>query len=197
MGQDNQSVYSATSQIINNLSHLLDSSSGKALLANLRNSINRPLSETIDIWPILFENLPESFLGNGGRLTKEEEAILTTLQLYAIHQQGNSDSVLGSGGRWDNIGNSLKSLREADNSLAIDRRYNAMITSSTYEELIHHLRQLIRLLKSKSEVKVNYPKLAEDLYWFLRGYEEKVRLKWARSYYSAKQMNKGENENEN
>ena len=81
-------------------------------------------------------------------------------------------------------------------STAVDRRFNIMITSSTFEELIYHLRHLLTLLKTKSsETKINYARLAEDLYWFLKDYQESVRLNWARQYY--KQDNKGEQQNEN
>lgn len=69
-----------------------------------------------------------------------------------------------------------------------------MITSSTFEELSNHLRHMIRLLKSKSNVQVDYAKLAEDLYQFLRGNREKIRLSWAREYY--RYSYKGDDEND-
>ena len=83
----------------------------------------------------------------------------------------------------------MRSLRFLDDGKGIDRRFNAMITASGFEEIIYHLRQLIKILKSKSEQKINYAKLAEDLYDLQNDYKfEKVRFNWARSYYS----NKGE-----
>ena len=53
---------------------------------------------------------------------------------------------------------------------------------------------MIRLLKSKSNVQVDYAKLAEDLYQFLRGNREKIRLSWAREYY--RYSYKGDDEND-
>ena len=139
----------------------LSSSQTRANLAGIRNSINKPLSNAEEVLPILFESLPEEFLSKDGSLTAEENAILLTLQLYAIHQQGSSISVLmdENEDNWKNLGYSLNSLRKGDDSLAIDRRFNTMITSSTFDELSHHLRQLIKLLKAKSDVKINYGKL--------------------------------------
>ncbi|XJS11724.1 type I-E CRISPR-associated protein Cse2/CasB [Aerococcaceae bacterium WGS1372] len=124
-------------------------SSGKAALANLRNSIGRPYSQTIDIWPLLFEKLPVDYLGRGEALTRREQAILTTLQLYSIHQQGVEHSVSKDyiKGKWNNMGESLSILRIGEDSKAIDRRFNVMITSTTYDEFVHHLRQMIRLLE--------------------------------------------------
>lgn len=184
---EEKTVFVTIGKIITKLDELRNNSSGKAALANLRNSIGRPISETIDIWPIVFEELPDSFLGRSGRLTNEEQAILTTLQIYALHQQSRPESVnkKSEKGQWDNIGISLKSLRTGNDTVAIDRRFNTMITSSSFEELTHHLRQMIRLLKAKNpEVAVNYAQLGNDLYWYLRNKEEKVRLDWAKGFYS-------------
>lgn len=189
---EKQKIALVTSRILNTLDSSAKCSTGKAFLAKLRNSVGKPLSETIDVWPIIFEHLPEEFLGRGEKESYEEMSILTSLQLYAIHQQGGVKSVLLSGDDgFRNMGFSLKQLRKGDNQLAVDRRFNAMITSTTFEEFAYHLRHLITLLKAKSsDTQVSYAKLSEDLYWFLKGYKENVRLAWAREYY--KQNNKGE-----
>ncbi len=197
---DRETVYSVTTRILYELSSDLNKSSIKALLANLRNSIGKNLSDTIEIWPLLFRNLPEEFLSEYGNESPYEKAILNTLQLYALHQQGNSDKVfeVNKEKQWENVGTSLSHLRIGDNIKAVDRRFNAMITSTDYEELIYHLRHMISLLKAKTQIKVNYARLAEDLYWFLVDDKEKVRLKWARKYYSYQYLKskKGEKNNE-
>jgi CRISPR system Cascade subunit CasB len=192
-----KSVFQVTGRIVSGLSKTLDTSEGKATLANLRNSIGKPLSETVDIWPLVFSNLPDEFLSASGHVTHEEEAILTALQLYAVHQQGSrvSVSLLEKTDEWENMGKSLSYLRSQD-STAIDRRFNTMITATDFEELIHHLRQMIKLLKAKEQGKVNYARLAEDLYWFSRGYPESVRIRWTQSYYrTQKPKDKGDIEN--
>ncbi|EHI70394.1 type I-E CRISPR-associated protein Cse2/CasB [Streptococcus ictaluri] len=183
--QKKVSVSEVTRKILIKLSKQKDTSSGKALLARLRQSIGKPISETVVIWSVLFKDLPEEFLGRNGQPSNEEQAILTTLQLYALHQQSQSHSVLiNREDKYQNIGYSLKQLRQGEDTTAIDRRFNVMITASSFEELVYHLRHLISLLKTKSpETKVDYAKLSEDLYWFLRDYQERVRLSWAREYY--------------
>lgn len=190
-----ETVFTVVGRIIVQFESVRENSSGKAALANLRNSIGRPLSETIDVWPIVFEQIPESFLGRSGRLTNEERAILTTLQIYALHQQGRSNSVNKKNEReqWDNIGMSLKSLRTENDTVAIDRRFNTMITATTFEELTYHLRQMVRLLKAKNpEITVNYAQLGNDLYWHLRNKEERVRLSWAKAFYSRQKTSEKE-----
>ncbi len=185
-------VFAVTGKMVTVLNSMVNTPSGKATLANLRNSIGSSLSQSIDIWPLVFQYFPDSFLGQSGEMTKEEHAVITALQLYALHQQGKAESVVmpEEEPRWNNMGYSLSFLRAGDNTVSTDRRFNAMITATTVEELTHYLRQMISLLKAKTSAKVHYAQLAEDLYWYERGYEEKLRLNWARAYYSTKQ--KGE-----
>lgn len=193
-------VESVTRNILSELESEINSSNGRANLANIRNSINRPLTESIDLLPLLFRYLPEDFLSSDGKLSLEEKAIVTTIQLYALHQQAESDSVLLSkdAEKWKNFGYSLSFLRKGEDSLAADRRFSTMITSSTFEELSHHMRQMIKLLKSKTDAKVNYTKLSGDLYKFLTGYGEEVKFSWASRYYFVKnEKEEGVEENEN
>lgn len=194
--ESKETVSTVTRKILMKLSNQLQTPSGKATLARLRHSIGRPINEAKEVWPILFENLPEKFLSQDREESFEEISILTAVQLYSLHQQGVSQSVYEKGlDSHQNVGNSLKKLRKGDDTTAVDRRFNVMITSSTFEELIYHLRHLIMLLKTKSsETKVDYARLSNDLYWFLRDYQGTTRLNWARQYY--KQEFKGEKQNE-
>lgn len=189
-------IFSVTHQMLTKINGLVHTASGKSILAKLRNSIGRPFSATTEVWALIMEHLPEEFLGCSHRISHEERAILTALQLYAVHQQGLTQSVLvKDNSRFTNMGVALKALRKGDDIKSVDRRFNAMITAATLAELSYHLRNLIKLLKSKSaETKVDYAQLAEDLYWFSRGYEENIRLDWTRAYY--RQDFKGEEDNE-
>lgn len=196
------SVFSITSKILNRMGKELGTSAGKATMATLRNSIGRETSQTIAVWPILFDYIPETFLSKTGDLSNSEQAILTSLQMYALHQQGRENSVdkWAEKKEWNNIGAALKSLRTGEDTTAIDRRFNAMITATTFEELVQHLRQMIRLLRRNKEVTLSYASLANDLYAYLQGKEEAIRIQWAKAYYSRSVENKSENkegENQN
>ena len=194
--KETHQIFSVTHQMLTKINGLVHTASGKSILAKLRNSIGRPFSATTEVWALIMEHLPEEFLGCSHRISHEERAILTALQLYAVHQQGLTQSVLvKDNSRFTNMGVALKALRKGDDIKSVDRRFNAMITAATLAELSYHLRNLIKLLKSKSaETKVDYAQLAEDLYWFSRGYEENIRLDWTRAYY--RQDFKGEEDNE-
>ena len=53
---------------------------------------------------------------------------------------------------------------------------------------------MIRLLKAKTKEQINYPQLAADLYRFLRGQKEELRISWAQEYYKQKGDDTDENE---
>lgn len=165
------------------LEQSLGTSAGRANLANLRNSIGKPLSQSVEVWPLVYSFMPDHFLGDGTKITFQERAVFTSLGLYALHQQGKSQTVALREENRRSIGQSFKQMRTEEENKAVDRRFNALITSQTYEELVHYLRQMIGLLKAKTETQIDYGRLAQDLYWFQRGYGEKLRLSWARDYY--------------
>lgn len=167
-----------------------------AILAALRNSTGKDLSEAEDVWPLLFENLPESFLSRSGVPTAEENAIFAALQLYAIAKQGTSQNVISDSTFRGSIGKSLSAGRNADSEAALDRRFNAMITADTFDEFIYHLRQMMKILKAKTICTVNFAKLAEDLYRYQRGQKKQVCFRWATEYYYREWTDSDNNEQE-
>ena len=92
--QSKQTVGSVTKRIIRQLSYELESPLSKAALAKIRKTLGKPLSDATDIWPILFEHLPEEFVNSYQQPSYEELAIYTAIQFYALHQQGTSTSVM-------------------------------------------------------------------------------------------------------
>lgn len=192
-------VYRETAKILRTLDSTRDKPSTKAIFANIRNSINKDSSVNMDALAFVFQNIPEEFLGYNKNLNDYEKAILTAVQMYALHQQAKTDSVFkieyDEGEKRQNLGDALKTVRDKeDDTKAIDRRFNAMITSSNFEELSYHLRQMIKLLKAKSDAKVDYASLADDLYWFLKNQREEFKINWSRSYYKS---NKKEGDDKN
>lgn len=190
-------VYNVTAKILRKIDKTKDKSSTRALLANIRNSINKSSYNNLDALAFIFNNMPEKYIGSGKELNDYEQAILTAIQMYALHQQSNEKSVLKieyiEYNNGENLGDALSTLRGLDNK-SIDRRFNAMILSSNYLQLQNHLRQFIKLLKAKSDVKVDYADVANDLFWFLKNQKDRVKIKWSRSYYKFRKANdKGEN----
>lgn len=206
MGKTNNIAYNTAKSMLIKLDSTRDASSTKALLANMRNSADKDISNNVDALAYVFSNLSYGEDDRGGELSYMEQAIFTAIQMYAIHQQSNVESVLKFGNDDENesrekkykanIGDALATLR-SDESESIDKRFNAMITATNFNKLSYHLRQMIKILKSKSDAKVDYAKLAEDLYWFMIGRKEEVRLSWARSYYKYRKNEEMEGEIKN
>lgn len=208
MGKTNNIAYNTEKSILIKLDSTRDASSTKALLANMRNSADKDISNNVDALAYVFSNLSYGEDDRGGELSYMEQAIFTAIQMYAIHQQSNVESVLKFENDDENesrekknkykanIGDALATLR-SDESESIDKRFNAMITATNFNKLSYHLRQMIKILKSKSDAKVDYAKLAEDLYWFMIGRKEEVRLSWARSYYKYRKNEEMEGEIKN
>lgn len=195
-------IYQTTKKIITKLMGNQDSSSTKAILANLRNSIGKDFGGSIAIWPIMLEYMPDEFIGKSVELSFGEKAVLNTMQLYALYKQGNRE-LKENNSENGNIGVTFSRLRvryKEESKTPLDRRFNTMITATTYDELLYHLRQMIGILKSKSkgDIYMDFPKLSEDLYWFMRGKEESLRISWSREYYKNRNENaehrKGDND---
>lgn len=172
------SVYGTMSAILARLNSPQEQKNLPGDLAAIRNSVGKDYDEATEIWHILFPLIPQEYLGNGP-LTYEEKALVAALQLYAIGQQGSNKMSSEKSG---NFGSSLRRIRD-EKSAALDRRFNTMLTSTTFDEFTYHLRQLFKLEKSKDTFTVNFPALAEDLFWYQNGRDKQICLKWAREYY--------------
>ena len=149
------------------------------------------------MWPALLAQMPKVMLSENGVPTPAENAVFVALQLYALCQQGSrrvsglpadeKPAAADEKTRWVNIGESFGSLRNAANEKALDRRFNAMLTAQFFDELAYHLRQLIKLAKAAGVTAMDFPQLAEDLFWIQRGGARQVKLRWATGYYRINQ----------
>ena len=179
-------VYNAIKKNIYVLSNINDVSYVKTQLAILRKSVGN--KKIADVLPIIIQYIPDEYIGQKAELSDGEQAILNTMQLYAIVNQGNIENlkVVEPSNPWENMGTSLSLLRNSNGSsdkAALDKRFHIMITSETYDEFLYHLRQMIRIIKSKKQIYIDFPKLGEDLFAFLKGKEDDVRISWSRQYY--------------
>ncbi|HEY9575534.1 MAG TPA: type I-E CRISPR-associated protein Cse2/CasB [Lachnospiraceae bacterium] len=183
MEENKINISSVAWKMIHYLEAMNDTSLGKGILADLRNSIGKPFNEAYSVWPYLFELMPKEFLGVGEKISAEENALFLTLQIYALGQQGDKTKIEEADGSFS-MGDSFHLLRaRVDNKTALDQRFNTLITSTNFEEFAYHLRQMVKLMKSKSTFKINYGHLAKDLFYYQIGNEKTVKVNWARKYY--------------
>ena len=177
-GDERPSVYSTMMRILAHINNPQEQKNLAGNLAVIRNSIGKNYGDATEVWPILFPLIPQEYLGTGS-LNYEEKALLVALQVYAIGQQGSNKMMNDQS---NSIGSSLNRIRN-EKSASLDRRFNAMLTATTFDEFTYHLRQIIKLGKSQNAFSTNFPALAQDLYWYQNGRNKQVCLKWARDYY--------------
>ena len=68
-------VSSAVSKIINQLLNGSDIASRRAMLAQLRHTIGKQLSQSVEIWPWILSNVPESFINKYGEVSYQFELL--------------------------------------------------------------------------------------------------------------------------
>ncbi len=190
-------VSNSVSKIIKQFIEIADASSNRAMLAQLRHTIGKPLSQSVEIWPWILSNVPVSFINKYGEVSYQLRAVINTLQIYALYEQGvrekssykdlNKSEDSENEKSYNNMGTALRALRSDEGvRVAMDRRFSVMITASDYESFYYYLRQLVRLLKSRTKENqqaIDYSKLARDLYLLQFEDSEKIRLSWAQEYY--------------
>ena len=175
----NSSVYVTMQKILTHINSAFEEKNLSRNLAVIRNSVGKSYEDAAGVWPILLPHIPEEYLGNGS-FSFEENALLVALQLYAIGQQGSNK--MKNDEKRKSIGWALQQLRNGD-STSLDKRFNTMITATTFEEFTYHLRQIFKLGKSDKMFALNFSKLADDLFWYQNGRSKQISLKWARDYY--------------
>jgi len=169
---------------ISRLSGTQNEPAARALLAKLRRGIGKAPGSMPEIWNVTLDGMPEALSGKGGDPTPGEWAVHTALTLYALHQQGKDlkHQCMSKDGYF--LGISLRKLiSNDDDEQRVKRRFDAAATSTSPEEIAHHLRGLVQILKAE-DIPLDYPALTEDLYWFqLPDVRDAVRLRWGRDFY--------------
>ena len=175
---------------LNSLIDQKDTSVGKARLARLRRGAGRVPGEIPELWGEFLNGMPEKFISRNGEPSREEWAIYISLTLFALHQQGNTNSVNCKGKSLGRAAAELMSENTDEERERVLRRFGPVVTAKDMSELSHHLRCLIQLFSSKG-ISLDYEMLAEDLMWFQFDDKRKnVQLKWGQDFY----YKKGEDE---
>lgn len=159
--------------------HLAGSPQARAILAMLRRGVNKALGSDIELVgltvaglePVTAEDTP----------TAREQAAYTAVTLYALHQQGISTRAHTAG---PSFGVALGKVRRAAHTSdpAVRRRFTALGTATSWDEIRYHCRSLIPLLRENG-AQLDYGRFAEDLYK-LQSPETalRVRLAWGRDF---------------
>ena len=169
---------------ISRLSGSSNEAAVRATLARMRRGIGNKPGSIPALWDVTLNGLDESLTSKAGEPTMGEWAVHTALTLYALHQQGKDIQQNAMSKDKNTLGISLRKLiQNEEDEKRIKRRFDAAATSDSLEEFSHHLRGLIQLLKTQ-DIPLDYPALAEDLYWFqLSEVRDSIKLRWGRDFY--------------
>lgn len=183
-------IESATAKIINTLYR--DGNPNKAVLASLRSAATMTSQRGQAVWPIMMANLDQKYLSRTGVPTRAENAVYAAIRFYAIHQQGKeSQSVYGpaNGEQAEGVQlfTALANLRKREEvRVALDRRVQPLLATTNADSVINSLSHLVQILKADNwQQKIDYARLAQDLYGLQANYEQatRVRLRWGQQYF--------------
>ena len=166
-------------------SFLKDSSTARAQIAQLRHASRTAPGTDPAVWDLT--SYPVSKWASD-EPTYEERAVHDALCLYAIAQQGNSYAIHKKSDKTNHggFGNAVRFLawQSGQEDSRYRRRFNAAVTSDSYDELLTHVTALVRqIFSSKLTITMDFARLATDLLDFQ--YPEgasRVRRRWARQY---------------
>lgn len=155
----------------------------RSTLAHLRRGVGCAPGEMPQLWGFFLDGMPEEWMGNR-EPSRAEWAIYTALTLFALHQQGKDPETEWMSQPGAVLGKSVAGLiSTAEEESRVARRFHTFATSAGMEELSHHMRGMVQLLRSKN-IPLDYPVLAEDLYWYQHPeYQSQVRLRWGQDFY--------------
>ena len=155
----------------------------RSTLARLRRGAGCTPGEMPQLWGFFLDGMPEKWMGNR-EPSRAEWAIYTALTLFALHQQGKDPETEWMSQPGAPLGKSVAGLiGAAEEESRVVRRFHALATSVDMEELSHHMRGMVQLLRSKN-IPLDYPALAEDLFWYQNAeYQGQVRLRWGQDFY--------------
>ncbi len=171
-----------TSKVMNLQSQYMQGvSSAGGALAVLRRAIGSSPGADPMVWGHVLDGFPPALQGRSDEPSHAEWAAHAALTLFALHQQSQREPMHRSG---VSFGRATRELGlKVGNEDAVLRRFHALSTASSIEEMMHHARGLITQFRS-SRVPLDYGRLASDLAKFrnprLAG---GVRLAWGRDYY--------------
>ena len=156
----------------------------RADLAQLRRGIGKLPGEDADLWPLVFEDMPEAMYSRNGVPTYAEWAVYHAVTLFALHQQGKDRKRQPMHEKGISLGAAVRRLVSSpDDEARIIRRFNKVLTARTPKETAYHLRGLVELLKSAA-IPLDYARLAGDLYCLqIPSLRERIQLAWGQDFY--------------
>lgn len=162
--------------------YLNGSPAARADLAQLRRAVGKPAGSVPEAWPLTIGLVPEDLSWDGPQPSRAEQAAHAALTLYALHQQSMTGPAHMPGVSFGRAAGQLRHVGRWSEE-AITRRFMAVSTAESIDEVLVHARGLITQLRAEKRG-LDYARFADDLQRLLApGRALAVRLQWGRDYY--------------
>ncbi|MEU1993549.1 type I-E CRISPR-associated protein Cse2/CasB [Nocardia gamkensis] len=167
--------------------YLRGSSSARADLAKLRRGLGKPAGVIPEIWELTIALVPASLQADqfdDDTPTVAEQAAHSVLTLFAAHQQSMP---VAAHVPEVSFGAAVALLAQHDgrSADAVARRFMAVATAQSIDEVLVHVRGLVTQLRSARHG-FDYARLADDITDLLTpGRAQRVRRAWGREFYRA------------
>lgn len=175
---------------------LIESKKNTRVLAELRRGLGKAPGDMPALWGYFLEDMDKAWQKDFDYLREAEWSVYTALTLFAMHQRGHDVETKPMHKEGMSLGKAVAQLvKDVDEKDRITRRFNMVATSSSIEELVHHMRGLVQLL-SRDGIALDYASLASDLYRYQQLEQRPdVRLSWGQDYYWSLYKNTEKEEN--
>lgn len=158
-----------------------------AALAKLRRGLGKEIGELPELLEYVVN--PDGHHLMSDTPTPIERATYTAMTLYALHQQSQSEPMHISEVRFAEALGSMR-FRQGEEVPGVTRRFQAMATSVSLNELVHHCRGLITLMRREGQG-FDYQRFTQDLVRYQSPLTAKyVRLSWGRDFYRFQEKKK-------
>jgi CRISPR system Cascade subunit CasB len=159
-------------------------SGDRAALAALRRGLGKAPGEAPEMFPVLYARIPEEQLPLPHW---EQPTVFLVASLFALYPDAPPWPEASRAPWQRNFGASLRQLAEQTDSDGPERRFVALLNSDD-DDLPHHLRRIVSLLKSaKPPVPVDWVLLIRDLRdWNYT--DRRVQHHWASAFWGGRRV---------
>lgn len=148
-----------------------DTSDGKANLAKLRHGIGKKPGEMPELWDVFFNKMSPELFSRTGEPSRSEWAIYISLTMFALHQQGSSETVHCEGRSLGSAAADLMEEKTDENRERIMRRFGPVVTAKDMPELSHHIRGLVPLTTLRFGVRADKEGVLLKDFHMVHGYK--------------------------
>ena len=165
-------------------------------LAKLRRAVSSAPGSDPDVWNTIARCLPQRMMGEyDNDVTPGEWAAQCAVTLFAVHQQSLEKPMHqrsnAKEGEFHGLGHAVNELAYVNRKNQqgeelepgeMPRRFSALVTAESIEEVAHYARQIVQQLRT-NQIPLDYGRLSGQFYSYQFAYlRDRVRLEWAREF---------------